>query len=96
MNKSAAKTVKGLIETAKVGAFDATITFVTDLAVTATEAQALSMLDNLPPTVRAALSKLDQVIRNEIDTIQSSLTRNNNVPAPRTKRIKLVAANRNT
>lgn len=75
MNKSNAKSVKLQIENARIAAFDATKSFITGLHEVAEESAELSRLENLPQGVRAALSRLDQMVRNEMNNINDIITR---------------------
>lgn len=77
------QTVASLLENARLASLDATGTFLNDLEKFAAEAANLSRLDVLPVVVRASLSRLDQLIRNEIGNINSYTARNTQKHEPR-------------
>lgn len=75
-SKNTANSVRLQIENARNSAIDATKSFATGIETTAAEAAELSRLENLPPAVRTALSRLDQMIRNELNNINDIINRN--------------------
>lgn len=71
--------IQSLMRDARAQSLDATFALLDELEKLAVEAADLSSLDVLPEKVRVSLSRLDQVIRNEIENINGITQR---TPAP--------------